>query len=148
MSIKISRKKGWSSIPSKSVQVLWWTLIKVFFDRLHYQSLRQKLWPSFLVQENFESANYNVSKFSWSKSFNFIFPGAIFYVLQFSDTTYKTLYENTSEKILLIFCYAINILFRILLLLTLEIEKIYLTLPEYIILIADSRQSPSKFQEK
>ena len=29
-----------------------------FFDRLHYQSLRQELWPSFLVQENFESANY------------------------------------------------------------------------------------------
>ena len=56
-SVKVSRKIGWSSIPSKSVQVLWWTLIKVFFDRLHYQSLRQKLWPSFLVQENFDSVN-------------------------------------------------------------------------------------------
>ena len=54
-SVKVSRKIGWSSIPSKSVQVLWWTLIKVFFDRLHYQSLRQKLWPSFLVQENFDA---------------------------------------------------------------------------------------------
>ena len=56
-SVKVSRKIGWSSIPSKSVQVLWWTLIKVFFDRLHYQSLRQKLWPSFLVQENFDIVN-------------------------------------------------------------------------------------------
>ena len=52
-SVKVSRKIGWSSsIPSKSVQVLWRTLIKVFFDHLHHQSLHQKLWPSFLVQEN------------------------------------------------------------------------------------------------
>ena len=33
------KKTWWSSIPSKSIQFHWWTLIKVFFDRLHYQRL-------------------------------------------------------------------------------------------------------------
>ena len=36
----------------KSVQVLWWVLIKVFFDRLHYQSLTK-----IFVQEYFDSVN-------------------------------------------------------------------------------------------
>ena len=54
-SVKVSRKIGWSSIPSKSIQVLRWTLIKVFFDCLHYQSSRQKLWPSFLVQRKHDT---------------------------------------------------------------------------------------------
>ena len=64
-SVKVSRKIRWSSHPSKFVQVLWWTLIKVFFDRLHCQSSRQKLWPRFLVYENFKDfKRSNIKHFS------------------------------------------------------------------------------------
>ena len=90
-SVKVSRKIGWSSsIPSKSVQVLWRTLIKVFFDHLHHQSLHQKLWPSFLVQEN--TVNRALCFFFWR----------MFHKLDMLDSVpYEILVAHNQNKIYL-----------------------------------------------
>ena len=94
-SVKVSRKIGWSSIPSKSVQVLWWTLIKVFFDRLHYQSLRQKLWPSFLVQENFDSVNGTLDYWKYTVFRSFLLQSLTYW----AEILHMTLFLYTTEQV-------------------------------------------------